>query len=269
MDGHLADVVWTDPPYNVQYVGKTADALTIENDRQSASAFAAFLEGAFGALTARLKKGGAIYVAHADTEGLAFRSAFIAAGLKLSGCLIWRKDQFVMGRSDYQWQHEPILYGWRPGASHHWYAGRKQTTVADLGVEVFLPRDDGRWQIRIGDRILIVDGNAHVEEAVSGLLCEVRPKRSTLHPTMKPVALIERMLRCSAVPGQLILDPFGGSGSTLIAADRLGMRAALIEIDPRYVDVIVSRWQQYAGAVAHRSSDGVQFDRVQLQSAAA
>lgn len=251
-----ADICWTDPPYNVAY---ETDAGKIANDNLEDGAFREFLLAAFGSVFTALKPGAAIYVAHADTEGLNFRGAFKAAGFKLSGVVIWRKDSLVLGRSDYQWQHEPILYGWREGSRHRWYGGRKQTTIADLGDgSPFAQSPDGRWTVRIGDRVLVVSGEAKVEELVPSLINEPRPKRSDLHPTMKPVALIERMLKHNARPGDLVLDPFGGSGSTLVAADRLGMCARLIELDACYCDVIVKRWQQLTGRTA-ALADGTPF----------
>lgn len=247
--GALCDVCWTDPPYNVAYETKAGK---IDNDDLDDAEFRDFLTGAFNAAFTQLKPGAAIYVAHADTEGLNFRATFRAAGFKLSGCLVWRKDSLVLGRSDYQWQHEPILYGWKPGSRHRWYGGRKLTTVIDLDQDhmPFTRMEDGRYQIRVGDRVLVVDGAATVEELVPTVINEPKPKRSEGHPTMKPVALIERMLRNSARPGDLVLDLFGGSGSTLIAAERLGMCARLSELSPAYCDVIVKRYEQYTGRKA-------------------
>lgn len=255
--GALADIVWTDPPYNVAYKGKAGK---IANDDLGAEAFRVFLEDAFTVAASVMKPGSAIYVAHADTEGAAFRRSFLDAGLKLSGVVIWRKDSLVLGRSDYQWQHEPILYGWKPGSAHRWYGGRKQTTLVDLGGGPFARMDDGRWQITVGDRVLIVSGDASVEEVVPSLVSVDRPKKNADHPTMKPTALIEKQLRNSARTGDLVFDPFGGSGSTLIAADRLGMCAVLTELDPCYCDVIVKRWQEYSGRSALRERDGRAFD---------
>ena len=257
MRGELADVCWTDPPYNVAYETKAGK---IANDDLGDSEFRDFLSGAYGCAFAVLKPGAAIYVAHADTEGLNFRATFRAAGFKLSGCLIWRKDSLVLGRSDYQWQHEPILYGWKPGSAHRWYGGRKLTTMIDLDQErmPFKRRDDGKFEIRMGDSVLVIDGAATVQELVPSVINEPKPKRSEGHPTMKPVALIERMLRNSARPGDLVLDLFGGSGSTLMAAERLGMSARLSELDPGYCDVIVGRWEAYTGrkAVLEVQNDG-------------
>lgn len=249
MAGALADVCWTDPPYNVAYETKAGK---IANDDLDDKEFRDFLAGAYGCAFASLKPGAAIYVAHADTEGLNFRATFRAAGFKLSGCLIWRKDSLVLGRSDYQWQHEPILYGWKPGSRHRWYGGRKLTTMIDLNQDrmPFKRREDGKYEIRIGDAVMVIDGTATIEELVPSVINEPKPKRSDGHPTMKPVALIERMLRNSARPGDIVLDLFGGSGSTLMAAERLGMCARLSELDPGYCDVIVARWEAYTGRKA-------------------
>ncbi len=248
MDGAMADVCWTDPPYNVAY---ESAAGKIKNDDMDDKAFFDFLLAAFASVWAWMKPGAAIYVAHADIEGLNFRGAFRGAGFKLSGCIIWRKDSLVLGRSDYQWQHEPILYGWKKGSAHRWYGGRKQTTVLELGEHSpFVRLEDGRYQITVGNQTMIVAADAAVEEVVPSVIRVEKPKKSALHPTMKPVELIERMLRHNARPGDLVLDPFGGSGSTLIAADRLGMCARLVELDPGYADVIVQRWEDWSGRKA-------------------
>jgi DNA modification methylase len=206
MDGAPADAVFTDPPYNVAYTGKTKKALKIENDAMDGGAFRAFLLGAFGAMRAVAKPGAAIYVCHADSEGENFRGAMREAGWLLKQCLVWVKDQFVLGRQDYHWQHEPILYGWAPGAAHKWCSDRKQTTV---------------WNFD-------------------------RPRRNAEHPTMKPVELIEYALGNSTDRDDVVLDSFGGSGSTLLAAARTGRRARLVELDPRYCDVIRRRWTTFA-----------------------
>lgn len=268
MGADLADVVWTDPPYNVAYEGGTG--LTIENDSMADDAFLAFLAAAFRALASVTRKGAAVYVAHADTEGLNFRAAFKAAGFKLSGCLVWRKNSLVLGRSDYQWMHEPILYGWKEGKRHRWFGGRKKTTMQQLGESAGFTRlDDGRYQIVLGDTVLLVDADAKVEEVEPSVLFHEKPHRSEDHPTMKPVALIERMLRNSARPGDIALDTFGGSGSTLIAAERLGMRARLCELDPRYVDVIVRRWQEFTGKTATLKGSGRPFAATSTERVAA
>jgi DNA modification methylase len=256
LEGAQVDAVWTDPPYNVAYEGRAG---SIKNDDMNDANFAEFLLAAFTTMYTAMKPGAAIYVAHADTEGLNFRGAFKKAGLKLSGCLIWRKNALVLGRSDYQWQHEPILYGWKPGSKHRWYGGRKQTTVQELGDgSPFTKLPDGRWQIQVGERTMVVSGDAVVEHFVPSVITEAKPRRSDAHPTMKPTPLIERMLKHSARPGDLVLDPFGGSGSTMIAAERMGMCARLIELDPKFADVIVRRWQEYSGRKAvHAATDKV------------
>lgn len=246
MQGELCDAVWTDPPYNVNYESKLAGS--IKNDDMSDSKFRAFLLDAYSAMFAMMKPGAPIYVAHADTEGLNFRSTFREAGFKLSGCLIWRKNSLVLGRSDYQWMHEPILYGWKPGAAHRWYGGRKLTTIIEYGENGPIRQlEDGRWAITVGDNVLVVSGEATIEEHPGSVIYHDKPSRSELHPTCKPVALIEKMLRASARPGDIIVDAFGGSGSTMIAADRMGMSARLMELDPKFVDVIARRYWQYTG----------------------
>lgn len=206
MRGGTAHLVFTDPPYNVAYEGKTADALTIENDKMPNEAFRQFLRSAFASARTVTQPGGSIYICHADSEGENFRGAMREAGWLVKQCCIWVKDVFVMGRQDYHWQHEPILYGWAPGAAHRWFTDRKQTTV---------------WNF-------------------------ARPKRNTEHPTMKPVELVEYAITNSTAREDVVLDPFGGSGSTLIAAARLGRAARLIELDPRYCDVIRRRWTKFA-----------------------
>lgn len=260
MGGGVADMCWTDPPYNVAYETKAGK---IANDDLGDSEFRQFLLKLFSAAFAVMKPGGAIYVAHADTEGLNFRTAFRDAGFKLSGCLIWRKDSLVLGRSDYQWQHEPILYGWKPGAAHRWFGGRKQTTVTEYSADnsVFTQRIDGRYEISLGDRVLLVDGSAQVEELIPSVILQAKPKRSEGHPTMKPVALVERMLRNNAKKGNTVLDVCGGSGSTLMACESLGMRARLSELAPGYVDVIVKRWQDYTGKSATLEATGQTFEQ--------
>jgi DNA modification methylase len=210
MGGHRADLVFTDPPYNVDYTGKTKDALKIENDKMDDGRFKEFLLDVYRNLFHVSKEGAAIYVCHADSEGINFRSAMVEAGWLLKQCLIWVKNTFVLGRQDYHWRHEPILYGWKPGAAHNWYADRKQDTV---------------WEVD-------------------------KPVRNADHPTMKPIALVSKALQNSSKRGDLVLDLFGGSGSTLIAAEKTGRTAYLMELDPKYCDVIVKRWEQLTGQTA-------------------
>lgn len=212
MDGEKADLNWTDPPYNVAYEGKTKDALRIENDSMNDETFRQFLQNAFVSALSVTKPGASIYVAHADMEGLNFRSAFTSSGWSLRSCLVWAKNSLVLGRGDYQWMHEPILYGWKPGAAHVWYSDRKQTTLLEFD----------------------------------------RPSRSSEHPTMKPVPLIEYCIGNSSKRGDRVLDLFGGSGSTLIACENTKRKAYLMELDPRYCDVIVTRWETLTGKKAER-----------------
>lgn len=202
MDGKKADICVTDPPYNVDYVGKTKDALTIENDKKDDESFRAFLVDAFYSLFESLKPGGCYYIWHADSEGYNFRHAVIANGQKVRQCLIWNKNSMVMGRQDYHWKHEPCLYGWKEGAGHLWAADRTQTTIIDHD----------------------------------------RPSRSTDHPTMKPVGLMEYCIKNNTKGEDLVLDLFLGSGSTLLAADKSGRICYGLELGPNYCDVIVSRW---------------------------
>lgn len=263
MDGKLADLVWTDPPYNVAYETKAGK---IANDKLKDEAFLAFLTALLSQAFEALAPGRSIYVAHADTEGLNFRLAFRAAGFKLSGCLVWRKSSLTLSRSDYQWQHEPILYGWKPGAPHRWYGGRKQTTLALVGDESgFRKLDDGRWAITIADRTLIVDGEAMLEELPSSMVFAQKPARSDLHPTMKPVELVEKGLRNSAKPGEIVLDVCGGSGTTLIAAELQGMSARLMELSPVYTDRIVMRWEEFTGKQAVLAGTDKTFAQVKAE----
>lgn len=260
MQGEMADLCITDPPYNVAYESKLAGS--IKNDNMKDSAFRQFLLDAHIAMFAVMKPGAPIYVAHSDTEGLNFRSTFRDAGFKLSGCLIWRKNALVLGRSDYQWQHEPILYGWKPGAAHRWYGGRKLTTIVDYGESGPVQKlEDGRWAIRVGDSTLIVSGDAMLEEVPSSVIYHEKPSRSELHPTTKPVGLWERLMRSSARPGDIVIDSFSGSGTTLIAADRMGMIARVVELDPKFVDVAVRRWEQYTGRTAVHAVTGAPFPK--------
>lgn len=214
MDGGHADVMWVDPPYGVDYVGKTKDALTIEND--GAAGLSSLLSGIFASAFQALREGAPIYVAHADTERITFESELLSAGFTVRQNLIWAKNTIVMGRSDYHYKHEPILYGFKPAGDGY---GR-------------LGRGGDHW---FGD------------DAQSTVFEVEKPPANRLHPTMKPVRLIEAMLQNSAHKGDVVLDLCGGSGSTLLAAEKLRMKARLAELDPRFVDVIVARWEEATG----------------------
>jgi DNA modification methylase len=258
--GQLVDCCWTDPPYNVNYQGSAG---VIENDHMGNDDFAEFLLAAMRSAFLVLKAGGPIYVAHADTEGFNFRNAFMRAGFKLSGSLVWVKNSLVLGRSDYQWKHEPILYGWKPGAAHTWYGGRAKTTVIEAEDLPFDVQEDGSVLVQVAGQSLVISGSdLHVEGVAVSVIRAEKPKRSAEHPTMKPVALIEDMLRNSTKRRAVVLDLFGGSGSTLIAAHKMGRVARLMEYDPKFADVIVKRWQDYTGQKATLEASGKRFDEV-------
>ncbi len=267
MGGELADCIWTDPPYNVNY-GEKAEMLDryqkghrntsrILNDHMESSDFYEFLHAAFTNVYAVSKSGAAVYVAHAETEGVNFRTTLKAAGFYLSSCLIWRKNALVLGRSDYHWQHEPVLYGWKEGGAHRWFGGRDKTTIQEFEGAPFQQIGDNEWQIPMGETTFIIRGdNLTVEAAHGTVFFEEKPRTSPEHPTMKPVALIERMVSNSTRKGDMVLDPFGGSGSTLIACEKTGRTARLLELDPKYCDVIVRRWQDYTGKKATLENGG-------------
>lgn len=260
MGDEQADMVWTDPPYNVDYHGKAG---SIQNDNLADGEFRQFLRDAFAAMFGALKKGGAAYVAHAETEGVNFRGAFCEVGFKLASCLIWRKNSFVMGRADYQCQHEPILYGWKPGAAHQWFGGRKRRTLQELGgLGAVQTEADGSVTLFLNDRALRIRGrDLKVDDLETTLIFEAKPRSSSLHPTMKPVALVERFLKNSSRKGEIVLDPFGGSGTTLMACERTRRRCRTIELEPKFADVIVRRWQEFTGREAVFAATGETFAR--------
>ena len=207
MDGQKADIAVTDPPYNVGYTGGTKDALTIQNDKQEDAAFRQFLSAAFTNMDAAMKPGAVFYIWHADSEGYNFRAACKDAGWQVRQCLIWNKNQLVMGRQDYHWKHEPCLYGWKEGAAHLWASDRRQTTI----------------------------------------LCFDRPQKNAEHPTMKPVALLAYQIANNTKGEDIALDLFGGSGTTLVACEQLGRKCYMMELDPKYCDVIIKRWEELTG----------------------
>jgi DNA modification methylase len=257
------ECLWTDPPYNVAYEGAAG---TIQNDNMDDSSFRRFLRDAFMCAFDVLKPGGAAYVAHADAEGLNFRAAFKEAGFKLSSCVIWRKNALVLGRSDYQWQHEPILYGWKEGAAHRWYGARNKTTIMEFESSLFEQVGEREWQVRIGEHTLLVEGdNVKISEPRTSVVSEEKPRRSDEHPTMKPVPLIERFLLNSTKAGDTVLDLFGGSGSTLIACEKTGRAARIVELDEKFCDVIVRRWQDFTGREATLEADGRPFGAIEAE----
>ena len=210
MDGEKADLLITDPPYNVAYEGKTKDKLTIQNDSLDDANFREFLKDAFFAADSVMKPGAVFYIWHADSEGYNFRGACRDVEWKVRQCLIWNKNVQVMGRQDYHWKHEPCLYGWKEGASHLWASDRKQTTVLDFD----------------------------------------RPNRNGEHPTMKPVALFDYQIKNNTKGSDIVLDSFGGSGTTLIACEQNKRIARVMELDPKYCDVILQRWENLTGKQA-------------------
>jgi DNA modification methylase len=222
LQGQPVDLIWSDPPYNVNYANSAKDKLrgknrAILNDNLG-EGFYDFLRDALTPALANCQ--GAVYLAMSSSELDTLQSAFRVAGGHWSTFIIWAKNTFTLGRADYQRQYEPILYGWPEGQQRHWCGDRDQGDV---------------WHIK-------------------------KPAKNDLHPTMKPVELVERCIRNSSKPGQTVLDPFGGSGTTLIAAEKSGRQARLMELDPKYVDVIVRRWQDWTGQEARREADGSAFD---------
>lgn len=239
MQGDLAQLIVTDPPYNVNYEGAAGK---IQNDNMDGAAFRAFLYDMYSCAAAVTKEGAAAYVFHADSEGVAFREEFQRAGFLLKQCLIWVKNAFVLGRQDYQWRHEPILYGWKAGASHYFTDRRDLSTVID---ESGRPDVDSMTKDEMAELLSILYDEADAVDTTI-LYCD-KPMRNAEHPTMKPTALVARLMENSSRTGWVVLDPFGGSGSTLIAAEAKGRRARLIELDPRFCDVIVRRYVQVTG----------------------
>lgn len=255
MGEHKADMIFTDPPYNVNYEGGTG--LKIQNDNMGDEQFYQFLFDAYTAMYRVLKEGGGIYVCHADSEGLNFRKAFIDAGLLLKQCIIWVKNSLVLGRQDYQWKHEPILYGWKPGAAHCWYGGRKETTVIEESVDLAISKYEGyslltftngtnSTVVKVPSFEIIHEGT---DEGSTTWRIE-KPKKNGDHPTMKPIALCARAIQNSSKPGERVLDPFGGSGSTLMACEQTGRICHTMEYDPVYAEVIIRRWEEFTGQKA-------------------
>ena len=224
MDGKLANLVLTDPPYNVAF--ESNSGLSIKNDKMADESFAKFLTDAFTLMAEHCEKGASAYIFHADTEGLNFRTAFKAAGFYLSGTCIWVKDSLVLGRSPYQWQHEPVLFGWLKGARHSWYADRKQTTI---------------WNF-------------------------AKPKKNSDHPTSKPLDLLGYPISNSTQANAIVLDTFAGSGSTLMACEAMGRIAYCMELDEKYASVILRRYAEHTGDAAGISCirDGKEYSYLDL-----
>lgn len=257
LDGAQLDLAITDPPYNVDYRdkmeylaarGRSRVMDQIANDRMDGMGYGEFAQDAFRGLAEVLRPGAAVYVFHSDSTEGAVRAAMEDNGIKVSQCLIWRKDAFVLGRHDYQWQHEPVLYGWRQGAAHYFGGGRAQSTMLEDPPDL--------RGMRKQELLAYIDGLLRDWRDQVSVLDAPRPGKSRLHPTMKPVPLIGRLMANSSRPGWAVGDMFAGSGSTLMAAEQLGRTAYLMELDPRNCDVIVRRWEAYTGDAAVRISGG-------------
>ena len=237
MDGATCDLWLTDPPYNTDCEGGTKDHLKIANDNfDSREAFTNFLQKAFEIIPDYLKPGGAFYVFYATMNTVSFVEAIENAGFTVREFLIWVKDVFTLGRQDYQWRHEGCLYGWKDGAAHYFVDDRTQTTCIEGGRNIEnMTKEDMRELLRI-----IYD----LPQTV--IRCE-KPKKSILHPTMKPVQMIAQLIQNSTRPGEVVLDTFGGSGTTLIACEQIGRVCYTSELDPKYADVIIKRWENLTG----------------------
>jgi len=240
MGGFKADLFLTDPPYNVDYQGGTKDALKIMNDSMEDGAFRAFLTDAFTNADLVMKPGAAYYIWHADSEGFNFRLAVRNANWKLRQTLIWVKNALVLGRQDYQWKHEPCLYGWKEG-THYFTDDRTETTVIDDKIDLKKLKKEELLALlekMLGDKV------------PTTVLYEDKPLINDIHPTMKPIRLMARLVKNSSRPGQNVLDLFGGSGSTMMACEQLERSCFTMELDPRYVDAIINRWEKFTGEKA-------------------
>lgn len=240
MDSQLADLVVTDPPYNVAI--ENSQGMKIQNDDMSNQEFKNFLTMGFKNLESSLKPGGAFYVWYASREHINFESALIDAGFKVRQQLIWNKNTFILGRQDYHWKHEPCLYGWKDGAAHYFMDDRTQSTILEnkkLNVNT-MSKEEMQELIKelMSDKISTT------------ILNEDKPSVNDLHPTMKPIKLIGRLIKNSSKQNEIVLDLFGGSGSTLIASEQIGRNCFMMEYDPKYVDVIIKRWENLTGLEA-------------------
>lgn len=256
LDGAKLDLVITDPPYNVDY-GEKVEYLRnyrkqghrfnddIENDTMGDTNFYSFLLSAFQNMQDVMRPGAVIYIFHADTQGLNFRQAFTAAGIKLAQVLIWEKGHFVLGRQDYQWRHEPILYGWKEGAAHYFIKDHTQDTV-------LLEDEPDLKNMKKQELLALIDGIFREYKDLTTVHFEKKPARNALHPTMKPIPLVGRLMNNSSKPAWTVGDFFAGSGTTLMAAEQLGRTAYAMELDERNTDVIVKRWEAFTDKKAVR-----------------
>lgn len=236
MNGEKADLLLTDPPYNVAV--ENSAGMTIQNDNMSDTAFYEFLFSAFSVANTAMKEGAGFYIWHGESEGLNFRKACKAVEWNLKQCIIWVKSQITIGRQDYQWKHEPCLYGWKGGGSHYFIKNRKQATVIDEDIDVeFMTAEELRKVI------------TDIMEQ-SSILREEKPQKNSDHPTMKPIPLIKKQVKNSTRKNGIVLDIFGGSGTTLLACEELSRICYMLELDPKYCDVIIKRWETLTGEKA-------------------
>lgn len=240
MNGGIADLVVTDPPYNVAI--ENSQGMTIKNDNMEKSQFLEFLTKAFNCLNISLKEGGAFYVWFASREHINFETALNKNGLQVRQELIWNKNSLILGRQDYQWKHEPCLYGWKDGDGHYFIDDRKQTTV----IEDKKP-DIKKMKKEEMQKLL---EEIYSDKTSTTIINEDKPSVNDLHPTMKPIKLIARQVKNSSKVGEKVLDLFGGSGSTIITCEQLNRKCYTMEYDPKYVDVIINRWEQFTGKKA-------------------
>ena len=243
VNGEKIDLYVTDPPYNVAYEGKTEEAMTIQNDSMDAASFRQFLRDAFSVANQHLKPGGAFYIWHADSEGLNFRAAVKETGWLLKQNLVWVKNSIVLGRQDYQWKHEPCLYGWKDGASHYFIDNRSLATVIEEDEENLKEMTKGE---------LISYIKTMQENSPTSIFYEDKPVRSDIHPTMKPLKLIARCVLNSSKKGERVLDSFNGGGSTLMVCEKTERIYYGMELDPVYVERTIKRWEEETGLKAEK-----------------
>lgn len=241
MNGQTADLLLTDPPYNVAV--ENSQGMTIANDNMKDSEFKKFLNSAMENASNHLKKGGAFYVWHGDSESINFRTACFNNNLLVKQCLIWVKNGFIMGRQDYQWKHEPCLYGWKEGSAHYFIDDRTQETVIEDKINInALKKEEMKELIKE----LLQD------KVATTIIREDKPVKNTDHPTMKPLKLLAKQIKNSSRKNEVVLDLFGGSGSTLMSCEQLERTCYMMEFDPKYCDVIIKRWEEYTGKKAEK-----------------
>lgn len=233
-------MVITDPPYNINYEGGSKVREKIKNDKMEDTTFLQFLVDAYSAMNKHMKEGASFYIWHADSESYNFRKACREIGWQVRECLIWAKDRMAFGRQDYQWKHEPCLYGWKDGKAHYFIDKRTETTVIEEELDI--------------DKMKAQEARDLLKEIYESIkttvIHEKKPLTSELHPTMKPVKLIAKLVENSSKEEWIVLDVFGGSGTTLMACEQLNRKARIMELDPKYADVIIQRWEEFTGETA-------------------